>query len=124
LSSISSRRTYYLPRHLTSGGRLSTSRFSVDSTLLLYSVTRVSAGARMAEMRRTLQALVERDIRDLSHALERTRLREQRRKASSFEVEGTKLARVQRLHELATNIRLKTLVDTEVYRQVCSRVQL
>jgi ABC-type phosphate transport system auxiliary subunit len=78
----------------------------------------------MVEMRRTLQALVERDIRDLSHALERTRLREQRRKASSFEVEGTKLARVQRLHELATNIRLKTLVDTEVYRQVCSRVQL
>lgn len=75
----------------------------------------------MTELRRTLQTLVEHQIRDLSVSLERSKLREQQRKSSFFESEGTKLARIQRLHELATKIRLKTLVDKEDYHQVCSR---
>ena len=68
------------------------------------------------------QDLVEQQIRAISFALERNKRRvEEGRSESLHEVEGTKLARLQRIHELSTKIRLKTLVDKEIYDQLMSK---
>ena len=66
-----------------------------------------------------VQELVEHEIRYLVLALERKKRRAEEAGVESLgEVEGTKLARLQRIHELSTKIRLKTFVDKEMYQEV------
>ena len=62
---------------------------------------------------------MEHEIRHLVLALERKKRRAEEAGVERLgEVEGTKLARLQRIHELSTKIRLKTFVDKEMYQEV------